>query len=129
MDALRASPAVTMVGEVDDMPSFLSGIDVLCFPSLREGLPNVVIEAAACGVPTVAWRVTGLPDTVVDGSTGFLVPRGEVDVLAQRIEQLLQFPALRADMARRGREFVEARFGSAHVQEMHAEDILASLGE
>ena len=129
MDALRASPAVTMVGELDDMPSFLSGIDVLCFPSLREGLPNVVIEAAACGVPTVAWRVTGLPDTVVDGSTGFLVPRGEVDVLAQRIEELLRFPVLRADMARRGREFVEARFGSAHVQEMHADDILASLGE
>lgn len=97
-------------------------------PSLREGLPNVVIEAAACGVPTVAWRVTGLPDTVVDGSTGFLVPCGEVDMLARRIEELLLCPVLRADMASRGRDFVAAHFGSSHVQDVHAGDILASIG-
>jgi hypothetical protein len=127
MEALRAYPGVKMMGEVDDMPSFFASVDVLCFPSAREGLPNVVIEAAACGVPTVAWRVTGLPDTVVDGSTGFLVSHGNVDAMSQRIGELLLAPALRTEMARHARSFVESNFGSTRVQAVQIEDICASL--
>jgi glycosyltransferase involved in cell wall biosynthesis len=128
IEALQASPAVKMMGEVEDMPSFFAGIDVLCFPSLREGLPNVVIEAAACGVPTVAWDVTGLPDTVIDGQTGFLVARGDIDALAGRVEEVLRDSALRSGMARVGRALVESRFASTYVQEIHADDICAALG-
>jgi len=65
---------------------------------------------------------------VVDGSTGFLVPCGEVDMLARRSEELLLCPVLRVYMASRSWDFVAAHFVSSHVQDVHAEDILASIG-
>lgn len=75
---LRNDPGIEWVGYVDDVPGFLRRIDLLLFTSHREGLPNVVIEAAACGVPTVGWAVTGVKDAIVEGSTGRLAPEGDV---------------------------------------------------
>ncbi len=125
MRELRSMQSVRFVGETSDMPSFLRSIDVLCFPSLREGLPNVVIEAAACGVPTVGWEVTGLPDSVIDGETGYLVPLGDVAALSRRIVELLAAPELREKLGGHGREFVEARLGSRRVQGLLVDDVLS----
>lgn len=76
---------VRLLGRVEDIPGFMHGIDVLVFPSRREGLPNVVIEAAACGVPTVAWDVTGVRDAISDGRTGSLVPFGRVALFNRQV--------------------------------------------
>lgn len=76
LDRLRNDPRVTWSGWATDVVPLLQQFDVLVFPSLREGLPNAVIEAAACGVPTVGWDVTGVRDAVCDGATGRLVPVG-----------------------------------------------------
>ena len=69
-DKLERDPAVTMLGQVSDIPQLLNSIDVLVFPSAREGFPNAVIEAAACGVPTVGWDV--VTPVVVDGQAAVL---------------------------------------------------------
>lgn len=127
MSALRACPGVTFVGEVADMPGFLPEIDVLCFPSLREGLPNAVIEAAACGVPTVAWSVTGLADAIHHGSTGFLVEYGDVAELSKRVTDLLIHTELRESMGLRAREFVERELSSNRVQRLQLDDILGAI--
>ena len=79
---LNATPGVVVLGPVLDAPAFLQQLNVLLFPSLREGLPNAVIEAAACGVPTVGWDVTGVRDAINPGVTGALVPRGDVSALS-----------------------------------------------
>jgi len=84
---LESEPGVKLMGRVDDIPSFMNGIDVLVFPSRREGLPNVVIEAAACGVPSVGWDVTGLRDAIEDGQTGSLVPLGNVQLFHQKVAE------------------------------------------
>jgi glycosyltransferase involved in cell wall biosynthesis len=74
LERLGSDPQVTWRGWVTDVVPVLQQLDVLVFPSLREGLPNAVIEAAACGVPTVGWDVTGVRDAVANGMTGRLVP-------------------------------------------------------
>ena len=127
--ALQDCPAVTLAGVVADMPAFFAAVDVLCFPTLREGLPNVVIEAAACGVPTVAWRVTGTGDAILDGKTGYTVPFGHVQEMAQRIVEILESKELRQQLGVRGLGFVAERFSAAVVTELHANEICSRIEE
>jgi glycosyltransferase involved in cell wall biosynthesis len=91
-------------------------MDVLCFPSLREGLPNAVIEAAACGVPTVGWYATGTRDAIRDGETGFLVGPGDSARMASRIIELLTSPERRSRMGHAARTLV-ARHWDARIVE------------
>jgi len=65
---------ITVTGWVDDTSIYWPQIDLLVFPRAREGLPNAVLEAAASGVPTVGYDVTGTRDAVISGVTGILVP-------------------------------------------------------
>lgn len=65
-------------------------LDLLVFPSHREGLPNVVIEAAACGVPTIAWDVTGSRDAIKDGESGRVVAFGDRDSFLKGCDDLLK---------------------------------------
>jgi glycosyltransferase involved in cell wall biosynthesis len=127
MAALQECSAVTLAGVVADMPAFFSAVDVLCFPSLREGLPNVVIEAAACGVPTVAWRVTGISDAMLDGETGYCVPFGDVEEMGQRIVRILESEELRLQLGESGAAFVKDRFSASVVAELHANEICSRI--
>jgi glycosyltransferase involved in cell wall biosynthesis len=125
--ALQDCSAVTLAGVVADMPAFFAAVDVLCLPTLREGLPNVVIEAAACGVPTVAWSVTGIGDAVLDGETGYCVPFGHVEEMAQRIVKILESEELRRQLGDNGAAFVRERFSSSLVAELHANEISSRI--
>jgi glycosyltransferase involved in cell wall biosynthesis len=118
---------VTLLGSVTDMPAFFHGIDVLCFPSLREGLPNVVIEAAACQVPTVAWRVTGLEDAVRDGETGFLSAYGDLESMIQNITTLLRQDSKRLLFGSAARRHAEEYFAADAVQARKADDLVAQV--
>lgn len=84
---------------------------VFVFPSYyREGVPRVVLEAAACGVPTVGADVPGTREAVVDGKTGYLVPSKDSTALSERIGRLLGDENLRRDMGMAARAMVEDRF-------------------
>jgi glycosyltransferase involved in cell wall biosynthesis len=72
----------------------------------RDGIPNVLLEAMAAGVPVVATSVSGIPEVVSDGVTGRLVPPGRPDLLADALAGLLSDPAARAGLAEGGRRFV-----------------------
>lgn len=82
-----------------------SWVHVLTSPKEGWGITN--LEAAACGTPTVASDSPGLRDSVVDGETGFLVPHGDVDALARRIEELIREAELRGRLGRQAREFAQ----------------------
>lgn len=73
----------------DEIPLWMNACDVLCLPSLNEGLPNVVLEAMACGLPVVASSVGGVPEVVRDGVNGFLVPPSAPIVLAEALQRAL----------------------------------------
>jgi glycosyltransferase involved in cell wall biosynthesis len=89
---------------------------MLALPSMRtatgrvEGLGMVLLEAAATGLPTIGSRIGGIPETVMDGETGFLVPERDAAALAARMSALLADPALRQRMGAAGRALVEQRF-------------------
>jgi glycosyltransferase involved in cell wall biosynthesis len=123
---LTESPNVTLLGHTSDVPEFLSDVRVLCFPSKREGLPNAIIEAAACGVPTVAWLVTGCADAVIDGVTGFLVPYGDIEQMTRRVHDLIVNDELRAKMSKAAATFAYDRFDSRLV-EMQYTDFYRAL--
>jgi glycosyltransferase involved in cell wall biosynthesis len=89
---------------------------MLVLPGIRtatgreEGLGMVLLEAAATGVPIIGSRVGGIPECIVDGKTGFLVPERDEEALARRMAELLEDPARRQGMGAAGRALVEDRF-------------------
>ena len=84
---------------------------VVAVSSLWEGLPNVLMESLALGVPVVTTDVAGIPELVRDGEEGLLVPPKDPAALAAGIARLLKDPALRKHLAKHGRIAVEAEFG------------------
>jgi glycosyltransferase involved in cell wall biosynthesis len=96
---------------------------VLAAPSItgrngdQEGLPTVLVEAAACGAPLIGSLHSGIPEIVVDGESGRLVPEGAVGALARRLEEVAASPELRNRLARGARALVERRFDGARQGE------------
>lgn len=88
-DIRVVASAATFVGEVADVAPYLAVSDVLCLPSLREGLPTVVLEALAGGVPVVATKATGIVDLIRDGDTGWLVPQKDARRLAAALDSAI----------------------------------------
>ena len=88
-------------------------MDVFVHPSLRDGLPNALLEAMACGRPVVAAEAGGIPDVVRSGRDGLLVPPGDEEALARAIAALLDDRALAESLAASGRERVRRDFTPA----------------
>jgi glycosyltransferase involved in cell wall biosynthesis len=105
--------AFALCGFRNDLDDLLANADLSVLPSHTEGLPNVVLEASAAGVPVVATRVGGTPEAIVDGETGWIVPPGDAVVLAGAVLNLLGDPARRARLGAAGREFVRTAFSFA----------------
>lgn len=103
------------LGWTADMPAIYAAIDVLALSSLNEGSPVSVIESMASGVPVVASAVGGVPDLVVDGQTGLLVPPGSADELAAALSHVLRDGSLAAMLGGRGRSVATARFGAGRL--------------
>jgi glycosyltransferase involved in cell wall biosynthesis len=104
---------IRLLGYRSDLPDWFEAMDVFALSSLREGLPNVVLEAMALETPVVATRVAGVPRLVCDGENGLLVEPNARDELTAALARLLADPALRARLARAGRRTVEAGYSFA----------------
>ncbi len=98
---------------ISEIPRHLRNWDLLVFPSRREGLPNAVIEAAACGVPTVGWDVTGVRDAVCDKVSGLLAPLDDLRSLQMLTNQALD--PIRHSELRQGALALAADFDSTRV--------------
>jgi len=81
-----------LAGERPDVPEILPAFDVFALPSRYEGLPTAVVEAMTCGVPVVATAINAVPDNVVPGEMGLLVPPCRPDLLALAVRYLLDSP-------------------------------------
>jgi glycosyltransferase involved in cell wall biosynthesis len=114
--ARAATPArIVLAGERSDVLDVLPALDVFVLPSRYEGLPTAIVEAMICGVPVIATAVNAVPDLVIPGETGLLVPPGQTDLLAAAVSHLLDAPAVAQRMA------VTAR---AHVGDRYSEPAL-----
>ncbi len=106
---LGISDRITWPGFRHDIPVVMSALDVFCLSSVNEGFGLVLLEAMAAGRPVVGTRVSSLPEIVVDGETGFLVPPRQAEAFANAMARLLD-PKLRDQMGRAGRERVAREF-------------------
>jgi glycosyltransferase involved in cell wall biosynthesis len=108
--ALGLADHVEFLGSVprDHVPDTMASLDAVVLTSYSEGLPNMIMEAFALGLPAVATGVGGVPELVKHGKTGFLVPASDPTTLAAAIRRLIDDPAARREMGQAGRELVLA---------------------
>jgi glycosyltransferase involved in cell wall biosynthesis len=118
---LGLSETVSFPGAVSEPWALLQAADVFVLASEIEGLPLVVLEAMSEGVPVVATDVGGMPEAVIDGETGFLVPSGDVEALTAGIARILGDPALAARMRNAALTHFERRFTMDRMLDAHRE--------
>ena len=106
---------VVATGAVPDPAIYFQLMDLFCFPTYREGYPNVVLEASASGVPTITTDATGAVDSVIHGETGLIVPMGDPDSLARALTQMLSDKQELLRMGANARAHVEAHFDRPYV--------------
>jgi glycosyltransferase involved in cell wall biosynthesis len=119
LDAWHAAGLVELWGHRLDMHAVLSLASVVVLPSYREGLPKVLIEAAACGRAVVTTDVPGCRDAIVPGVTGLLVPAKDAVALASAIAELLVDKQRCEAMGAAGRKLAEQAFDVNSVTEQH----------
>lgn len=110
---LRLAGRVHFAGWQSDVRRYFEALDLFVLSSLREGLPNVLLEAMAMGVPCVATRIAGVPRLVTDGVDGVLVEPGDRVGMTAALRGLLADPARRAGLAAAARRTVIARYSFA----------------
>jgi glycosyltransferase involved in cell wall biosynthesis len=110
--ALGLDGAVRFAGPVanDEVPGFYARADVFCLPSFAEGLPTVLMEAMAAGLPVVATNVNGTAELVEHGESGYVVAPARADLLADALEPLLRDARLRKRVGRAARKRIEEGF-------------------
>lgn len=94
---------------------YMTAADVFCLPSYREGLPMTILESAACGLPTVASRIYGITDAVVDGETGLLFEAGDVPALTHALLALIAAPDLRQQLGQAARQRTLKLFSNTDI--------------
>lgn len=110
-----AGASVRWVGPSAEPEIFMAGADLLVLPSYREGFGLVVVEAAGCGIPTLAYEIDGVVDAVENGMTGVLVPARDVEALTRQMESMAGDPRYVRSLGLSARQRVVETFTATAV--------------
>ena len=107
----QANKRVSITGWINhkELPEYLNRLRLLILPSYSEGLPNIMLEAMACGTPVMAMSVGVIPDIVKDGETGFIMEDNTPDCIARNVDRALNYPNLK-EITKKARALVEMEF-------------------
>jgi colanic acid/amylovoran biosynthesis glycosyltransferase len=128
---------VALTGEAlkqEKIPEFMRDGDLFCLPCVWasdndvDGLPQMLMEAMACGLPAVSTRLVGIPDLVLEGETGLLVQPRDAAALADALQGLIEDPDRAQRLAEAGRSWVRQRFDLANCLEPLLDRFRARLG-
>lgn len=111
----------------DEVPDLMARSRALVVPSIYEGMPLVVLEAMAAGLPVVASRVSGIPEVVQDGESGWLVPPEDIGALAEALQEILENPEEARRRGRVGRSLVESLATPTEAARRWSSSILACV--
>ena len=105
---LGIADQVSFTGAIgqDEVPGYYDRADIFAIASFAEGVPVVLMEAMAKEIPSVSTRITGIPELIEDGKNGVLTAPSDTNDLADRLQQLIDDPALRSRLGKKGREQV-----------------------
>jgi glycosyltransferase involved in cell wall biosynthesis len=112
---IESHPGVVCTGYVADTGPYYRAMDMMVLPTWREGFPNVVLEAAATGIPVVTTISTGSRDAVAPEVTGLLIPAGYPEAIAEAVLRLIRNPEDRFRMGAAARAWVTEQFVNGHV--------------
>jgi glycosyltransferase involved in cell wall biosynthesis len=118
-ERLGISPRVSFLGVRRDIPEILSLMNIFLLPSLYEGFGIAILEAMAAGKPVVATTVGGIPEFVIPGQSGLLVPPGDALALARAIKQLLDEPEKARAMGSQGQKHVRQHYSIGSMVRRH----------
>ncbi|MEO9247704.1 glycosyltransferase family 4 protein [Citricoccus nitrophenolicus] len=127
IDSESLYPMIHFAGAAEDPRPYFAAFDVLCLPSRREGFPNVVLEAAAMGIPAIVTDSTGTVDSVQDGITGRIVTTDDTKALAQALEHAALNHQYWRDMGVAARSRAEAKFSKHRLWRLQEEAIQETL--
>jgi glycosyltransferase involved in cell wall biosynthesis len=111
---------VTFAGRQVDVASFLRCADIFLFPSHREGMPNVLLEAMSSGLACVASAIGGSTDLIDNGKSGYLFPVEDEEGMAEAVTELLTVPERAAELGAAARKVMEQKFSIAVTTERYA---------
>ncbi len=115
-----AAAHIHFVGQVENVEAYLQAADLFVFSSVREGLPNVVLEAMATGLPVITTRFIGLSEELGHPDKHFLAVEQDPDLLGEGIKQLLGNPTLRSRLSGAGRAWVAAEMALGKILDQYA---------
>ena len=120
LDEENLNDKVKLTGWIphDELPDYLNELKLVVLPSYTEGLPNVMLEAMACGTPVLAAPVGMIPDVIKDGETGFIMKNNSPACIAENVERVLNHPAL-DEIIKNARKLVEKEFTYAAAVERY----------
>lgn len=125
---LRLDGRVILTGFRSDVPSILKGLDLFVMSSVTEGLGTSVLDAMAAGLAVVGTRAGGIPESVVDGETGLLVPPEDASALARAMTDLLQNTGKRRAFGTAGRRRARVAFSAERMVDETAAVYAAVIG-
>lgn len=130
LEAWEKEGVVEILGHRKDIPELFSQANMVCLPSYYgEGLPRVLVEAAACGRAVITTDHPGCRDAIEPEKTGLLVPVRDADALADAVQYLVEKPDLRQKMGQAGRRLAEREFSIQKVVQAHMEIYEQLVGE
>ncbi len=127
-EALERMGRLRWLGPREDAPRLMRAFDLLTLPSTMETMPLTLLEAMAAGLPVVASAIYGIPEVVVPGETGWLVPPRDVPALRARLRDLLADAARRREMGEAGRARYEREFTARRMAEATAAVLAGESG-
>lgn len=126
VDELNLKDHVKFLGKQENIAEILNISDLAMLLSSKESFGLILLEAAACGVPSIGTNIGGIPEVIEDGKTGLIVPVGDIEEITEKTLQILKNPKLKRQMGELARERAETYFHSNIIVEQY-EDLYKEI--